>query len=85
MNITTVRKELHQLIDQADDRLIKLIYGMMKADQQEGSQMPDFHEPNADDTLSRQEAQQLLRKHKLQKPTNQQKAKDEYFREKYNL
>ena len=41
MQTTTLREELHYYIDQADDRLLKLIYGMMKADQ--STQIPDFH------------------------------------------
>ena len=44
MQTTTLREELHQYIDQADDRLLKLIYGMMKADQVDEPSIPEFHQ-----------------------------------------
>ena len=44
MQTVTLREELHQYIDQADDRLLKLIYGMMKADQVDELLVPDFHQ-----------------------------------------
>ena len=45
MQTVTLREELHQYIDQADDRLLKLIYCvMMKADQVDELLVPDFHQ-----------------------------------------
>jgi putative addiction module component (TIGR02574 family) len=32
MTTIDIREEIHQYIDQADDRIIKLIYGMVQAD-----------------------------------------------------
>ena len=32
MGTTQIRDELHQFINQADERILRLIYGMMKAD-----------------------------------------------------
>lgn len=35
MNTTHLREELHQYINQADDRFIQLVYAMVQADKQE--------------------------------------------------
>jgi len=35
MDTTTIRKEIHQYIDGADERFLNLIYGMIKADKEE--------------------------------------------------
>lgn len=43
MNSTEIKKELHEAIEEADDRLLKLIYGMILADKQP-SKIPDWHE-----------------------------------------
>ena len=32
MGAAQIREELHQFIDRADDRILNLMYGMMKAD-----------------------------------------------------
>jgi hypothetical protein len=32
MGATQIREELHEFINRADERILKLIYGMMKAD-----------------------------------------------------
>jgi putative addiction module component (TIGR02574 family) len=32
MGVAQIREELHQFINQADERILNLIYGMMKAD-----------------------------------------------------
>ena len=32
MGTTQIREELHQFINHADERILRLIYGMMKAD-----------------------------------------------------
>jgi hypothetical protein len=34
MSATQMRDELHQFINRADDRMLNLLYGMMKADEQ---------------------------------------------------
>lgn len=34
MGAAQIREELHQFINQADERVLTLIYGMMKADQE---------------------------------------------------
>ena len=54
MQTTTLREELHHYIDQADDRLLKLIYGMMKADQ--SAQVPDFHQEIIRERLNKHQA-----------------------------
>lgn len=36
METTQIREELHQFINRADERILRLIYGMMKADFEEG-------------------------------------------------
>jgi hypothetical protein len=35
MDNITIRKEIHQYIDEADERFLNLIYGMIRADQEE--------------------------------------------------
>ena len=35
MGAAQIREELHQFINHADERVLKLIYGMMKADSEE--------------------------------------------------
>lgn len=54
MQTTTLREELHYYIDQADDRLLKLIYGMMKADL--SAQIPDFHQEIIGERLAKHQA-----------------------------
>lgn len=34
-NITQLREELHQYINQADDRFVQLVYAMVQADKQQ--------------------------------------------------
>lgn len=36
MGAAQIREELHQFINRADERILNLIYGMMKADNEEG-------------------------------------------------
>lgn len=36
MGLSQIREELHQFINHADERMLNLIYGMMKADSQDG-------------------------------------------------
>jgi Putative addiction module component len=35
MDTTSIRQEIHQYIDGADERFLNLIYGMIKADKEE--------------------------------------------------
>lgn len=42
MTTTDIKKELHEYIEDADDRLLKLIYGMVLADQ-ESYEVPEWH------------------------------------------
>ena len=52
MNATQLREELHQFIDQADERILNLIYGMMKADQNpEDLSSTHAHEKMLDERL----------------------------------
>jgi hypothetical protein len=36
MGAAQIREELHKFINRADERMLNLIYGMMKADSEEG-------------------------------------------------
>jgi hypothetical protein len=36
MGAAQIREELHQFINRADERVLNLIYGMMKADSNQG-------------------------------------------------
>ncbi len=47
MGAAQIREELHQFINRADERVLKLLYGMMKADSEEG----DFALSEADKQL----------------------------------
>ncbi len=42
MGVTDLKKELHEAIDDADDRLLTLIYGMIVADRQR-DEIPEWH------------------------------------------
>lgn len=42
MSTIDIKKELHEYIEDADDRLLKLIYGMIIADKQ-GNDIPEWH------------------------------------------
>lgn len=39
MGAAQIREELHQFINQADERILNLIYGMMKADLQKNDEL----------------------------------------------
>lgn len=54
MQTATLREELHSYIDQADDRILKLTYGMMKADQL--VQVPTFHQEIVRERLDKHQA-----------------------------
>lgn len=51
MGLTQIREELHQFINQADERVLKLIYGMMKADT--GSLLTPGQQQDLDDRIER--------------------------------
>lgn len=75
MESEALRKEIHQYIDQADERVLKLMYGMIKADQAENLSIPEFHQEiiserlekyqaKPDDVLSWQEVRNRIQKRK---------------------
>jgi hypothetical protein len=51
MGAAQIREELHDLINQADDRLLNLIYGMMKADRD--TQLTDEQLEDLDKRIAR--------------------------------
>lgn len=57
MGAAQLREELHQFIDRADERLLNLIYGMMKADLEEGDYiLSEGHKQLLDERLTAHEA-----------------------------
>lgn len=53
MKATQIREELHQAIDQADDRLLNLIYAMVQADLSEDNYaLPETHKDILEQRLS---------------------------------
>jgi Putative addiction module component len=50
MGSTDIRRELHEYIDHADDRLLKLIYGMMLVERH-SYEIPEWHEQIVHDRL----------------------------------
>ena len=52
MGASQMREELHQFINRADERILNLIYGMMKADRgQEDFSLSDSHKKKLDERL----------------------------------
>lgn len=43
MNAIDIKKELHEYIEEADERLLNLIYGMIIVDKQSSYTIPDWH------------------------------------------
>lgn len=58
MGTTEMRQALHEFINQADDRVLKLIYGMMKADTDGDNDymLSDAHRQILDERLAAHEA-----------------------------
>ena len=54
MNTLDIKKELHEYIEDADDRLLKLIYGMVLADRQ-SYDIPDWHKDVLNERLQHYE------------------------------
>jgi putative addiction module component (TIGR02574 family) len=54
MNAIDIKKELHEYIEDADDRLLKLIYGMVLADKQ-SYDIPDWHKDVLNERLEQYE------------------------------
>ena len=53
MGAAQIREELHQFINQADERILRLIYGMMKADIEAGDQLlTNAHKEIIDERLA---------------------------------
>ncbi len=72
MNTTDIKRELHEYIEDADDRLLRLIYGMVLADQ-ESYEIPEWHkqviqerleeyERNPDNVISWEELKSKIKK-----------------------
>jgi hypothetical protein len=43
MNTVKLREEINKYLEKADDRFLKLVYGMMTADQEENFTVPEDH------------------------------------------
>lgn len=58
MRTTEMREELHQFINHADERILRLIYGMMKADRDDEHDYPltEAHKQILDERLTAHEA-----------------------------
>jgi hypothetical protein len=41
MSAVQIREELHQFIEEADDRMLSLIYGLLQADKQSAALTPE--------------------------------------------
>ncbi len=54
MNTLEIKKELHEYIDEADDRLLALIYGMIAADKL-NLYIPDWHQKIVEERLEEYE------------------------------
>ncbi len=53
MSTADIREEIHQYIDRADDRVIQLIYGMVKADlTEEDYELSEAHKEILDQRLA---------------------------------
>lgn len=52
MSAAQIRKELHNFIDHADERVLKLLYGMMTADQSGDTELSDALKQILDDRLA---------------------------------
>jgi Putative addiction module component len=50
MSAMEIKKELHDYIEGADDRFLRLIYGMILADKQE-YEIPDWHKKIVEERL----------------------------------
>ena len=51
MGAAQIREELHQFINQADERVLNLIYGMMKADSE--SRLTEEQQEDLDERIAR--------------------------------
>ena len=54
MSAPEIKKELHDYIESADDRFLRLIYGMILADKQE-YEIPDWHKKIVEERLENYE------------------------------
>ena len=54
MDLSTIKKELHEYIEDADDRLVTLIHGLVLADKQ-GFDLPDWHKKIVEERLKEYE------------------------------
>lgn len=53
MGAMQIREELHQFINRADERILNLIYGMMKADDSEKEILTPSQEEDLDKRIAR--------------------------------
>jgi putative addiction module component (TIGR02574 family) len=57
MGAAKIREELHQFIDHADERILNLIYAMMKADVEDGDYtLSESHRQLLDERIADHEA-----------------------------
>ena len=57
MGAAQIREELHQFINRADERVLNLMYGMMKADSEEGDfTLSEAHKQLLDERLAEHKA-----------------------------
>lgn len=49
MGTTEMRQALHEFINEADERVLRLIYGMMKADADNDYELSDAHKQILDE------------------------------------
>ena len=57
MGAAQIREELHQFINRADERVLNLMYGMMKADSEEGDfTVSEAHKQLLDERLTEHKA-----------------------------
>ncbi|MBW8050989.1 MAG: hypothetical protein FVQ77_11760 [Cytophagales bacterium] len=56
MSTTKIREELHQTIDQGDERLVKMIYAMVREYNNEEFELSDEHKKILDERLASHKA-----------------------------
>ena len=54
MNTNTIRKKIHEYVDQADERFLRLVYSMVKSE--EGSSEADLFDTTTEDMINRAKA-----------------------------
>jgi len=54
MNTNTIKKKIHEYVDQADERFLRLVYSMVKSE--EGSSETDFFSTTTEEMVNRAKA-----------------------------